>query len=134
MFIDEFLSLVNVQMKRPTPFLLMNENILKSKIKEFEKILDKFDVYYAVKANPDKAVISRIAKSGLGFEIASESELELLLNLGISSKELFLAILLKPPNLLTALFKLGFLVLFLIHMMNSKKSVQNYQMLKLFCV
>ena len=107
MFIDEFLSLVNVHMKRSTPFLLMNENILKSKIKEFEKILDKFDVYYAVKANPDKAVISRIAKSGLGFEIASESELELLLNLGISSKRIISSNPIKTPQFIDRLVQAG---------------------------
>jgi ornithine decarboxylase len=45
--------------------------------------------HYAVKANPDRRVLKVLAQEGVGFEIASTAELDLLLGLGVSAAEVF---------------------------------------------
>jgi len=45
--------------------------------------------HYAVKANPDRRVLKVLAQEGCGFEIASTTELDLLLGLGVPAAEVF---------------------------------------------
>jgi ornithine decarboxylase len=45
--------------------------------------------HYAVKANPDRRVLKVLAQEGVGFEIASTAELDLLLGLGVPAAEVF---------------------------------------------
>jgi ornithine decarboxylase len=45
--------------------------------------------HYAVKANPDRRVLKVLAQEGCGFEIASTTELDLLLGLGVPAAEIF---------------------------------------------
>jgi ornithine decarboxylase len=43
--------------------------------------------HYAVKANPDRRVLKALVQEGAGFEIASTTELDLLLSLGVPAAE-----------------------------------------------
>ena len=45
--------------------------------------------HYAVKANPDPRVLRMLIEEGVGFEIASIAELDLLLSLGVPAAEIF---------------------------------------------
>jgi len=45
--------------------------------------------HYAVKANPDPRVLRLMLEEGVGFEIASIAELDLLLGLGVPAHEIF---------------------------------------------
>jgi len=105
---EEFLFLANDQLNRSTPFLLMRESIINTRIKEFEDYQsEQCEVYYAVKANSDIGVLSLIARSGLGFEIASEGELELLLNLGVSSQRIITSNPIKSSQFIEKLLQVG---------------------------
>jgi len=67
-----------------TPFLAINlQNIRES----YLKLRDSFPyakIYYAVKANPDRAIVSLLAGLGASFDIASRYELDFVLSLGIT--------------------------------------------------
>jgi ornithine decarboxylase len=53
-------------------------------------------VHYAMKCNPEPAVLARLAAQGCGFEIASTAELRTLLELGVDPAELLYSNPVKP--------------------------------------
>ncbi len=71
-----------------TPFLLLDSDKIEQKARLIGKNIRGAEVFYAVKANPHPDVLDLINKLGLGFEVASEGELRLLLNLGVSSNRI----------------------------------------------
>ena len=66
------------------PYLLMDREMIREKVALIGKKIQNSRVYYAVKANPDIEVCRMIADLGLGFEIASEGELRILVQLGVT--------------------------------------------------
>lgn len=70
--------------RHPTPFLVVNLNIIK---RNYEELLAHFPfakIYYAVKANPAIEVLELLRDLGSPFDIASRYELDRVLSLGIS--------------------------------------------------
>src|SRR5687768_18389129 len=64
------------------PFLLVDTDIIRNKARRFKAAMPQVQPHYAVKANPDPRVLRTMIEEGVGFEIASISELDLLLSLG----------------------------------------------------
>jgi len=67
-----------------TPCIVINLRGIKN---TYLKMRDSFpyaQIYYAVKANPDIAILSMLNELGANFDIASRYELDLVLSLGIS--------------------------------------------------
>jgi ornithine decarboxylase len=52
--------------------------------------------HYAVKANPDLRVLQALAQEGVGFEIASPAELDLLRSIGVPAEEIFYSNPVRP--------------------------------------
>jgi ornithine decarboxylase len=71
------------------PFLILDTGIVRDKARRFCASMPRVRPHYAVKANPDRRVLKVLAQEGVGFEIASIDELELLLALGVSGAEVF---------------------------------------------
>jgi ornithine decarboxylase len=71
------------------PFLLVDSNIVRQKARRFKAAMPRVHPHYAVKANPDHRVLKTLVEEGVGFEIASIAELDLLLKLGVSAAEIF---------------------------------------------
>jgi ornithine decarboxylase len=67
----------------PSPYLLMDKDIIREKAELIGKKIRNSRVFYAVKANPDREVLRFISEMGLNFEIASEGELRILASLGV---------------------------------------------------
>jgi ornithine decarboxylase len=70
--------------KLETPCIVINLNDIKTK---YLKMRDSFPyarIYYAVKANPDKAILSLLDELGASFDLASRYELDLVMSMGIS--------------------------------------------------
>ncbi len=67
-----------------TPFLLLDSAKIRQKARLIGRNISKAEVFYAVKANSHPEVLALINQLGLGFEVASEGELRLLLKLGVS--------------------------------------------------
>jgi len=66
-----------------TPFLLIDKEKLREKAKMIGSHIRKARVFYAVKANPDVKILKCINNLGLGFEVSSEGELEVLSTLNV---------------------------------------------------
>ncbi|MBY0474449.1 MAG: type III PLP-dependent enzyme [Nitrosomonas sp.] len=71
------------------PFLLVDSDIIRHKSRRFVAAMPRVHPHYAVKANPDERVLKTLIEEGVGFEIASIAELDLLLKLGVPAAEIF---------------------------------------------
>jgi ornithine decarboxylase len=71
------------------PFLLVDSNIVRAKARRFKASMPRVHPHYAVKANPDPRVLKALIEEGVGFEIASISELDLLMGLGVPAAEIY---------------------------------------------
>ena len=71
------------------PFLILDNAIVRDKARRFRAAMPRVRPHYAVKANPDRRVVKALLQEGCGFEIASTTELDLLLALGARAAEVF---------------------------------------------
>ncbi|MGH8751338.1 MAG: type III PLP-dependent enzyme [Burkholderiales bacterium] len=71
------------------PFLLVDSEIVRTKIRRFQATMPRVHAHYAVKANPHPRVLQTMIEEGAGFEIASIAELDLLLGLGVTAREIY---------------------------------------------
>ncbi|MBV8032866.1 MAG: type III PLP-dependent enzyme [Betaproteobacteria bacterium] len=75
--------------KYQRPFLILDTAIVRAKARRFRAAMPRVRPHYAVKANPDRRVLKALIQEGVGFEIASTTELDLLLGLGVPAAEIF---------------------------------------------
>jgi ornithine decarboxylase len=66
----------------PTPYLWCDGAVAGEKYGQFRLQLPEVDVFYAVKANSDRHLLSLFRRQGASFEVASPHELELVANVG----------------------------------------------------
>jgi ornithine decarboxylase len=71
-----------------TPFLAMDLEVVGPKYKELCLHFPNAAIYYAVKANPAREVVSLLANLGASFDVASPAELDLCLSLGVTPERL----------------------------------------------
>ena len=69
---------------KQTPCLVVDRDIIRGKYQELREVFPYASVYYAMKANPDQAVIRCLEELGSNFDIASVFELDKLLGLNVS--------------------------------------------------
>ncbi len=69
---------------RQTPFLVINQRSIREKYEEAQGAFSEGKVFYSVKANPHWRILRLLQELGAGFEISSERELVVLLQLGVS--------------------------------------------------
>src|SRR3954462_655764 len=75
--------------KYTRPFLIVDTAIVRDKARRFRSAMPRVRPHYAVKANPDRRVLKVLMQEGCGFEIASTTELDLLISLGVPASEVF---------------------------------------------
>jgi ornithine decarboxylase len=73
---------------KATPCVIIDLEVIRRKYAELVASFPYASVYYAVKANPDVAVIRCLAELGANFDIASVYELRKLLELGIAPERM----------------------------------------------
>jgi len=71
-----------------TPFLLIDSEKVKEKASMIGGYIRNSRVFYAVKANPDVEILKFLNGLKMGFEIASEGELEILSSLGVEPERI----------------------------------------------
>jgi len=75
--------------KYERPFVILDTAIVREKARRFRAALPRVQPHYAMKANPDRQVIEALRGEGVGCEIASSAELDLLLDLGLPAADIF---------------------------------------------
>jgi ornithine decarboxylase len=82
--------------KYSRPFLILDNAIVRDKVRRFRAAMPRVRPHYAMKANPDRRVIKALLQENCSFEIASTAELDLLLALGANAAEVFYSNPMKP--------------------------------------
>jgi ornithine decarboxylase len=65
------------------PLLLIDTDIVRAKARRMRAAMPRVQAHYAVKANPHPEVLRTLIEEGVGFEVASIAELDLLIGLGV---------------------------------------------------
>ena len=58
---------------------------------QFRSLLPRVEPFYAVKCNPDKKVMKRLARLGANFDCASQAEIQMVLDLGVDPSRIIYA-------------------------------------------
>ncbi|MBM3492038.1 MAG: type III PLP-dependent enzyme [Alphaproteobacteria bacterium] len=75
--------------RRPaTPCLVVDLDVVAEAYRELKRLLPEAKVFYAVKANPEPAVVDRLLRQGCGFDTASLGEVDLCLARGARATHL----------------------------------------------
>jgi ornithine decarboxylase len=82
--IDRYL----VHHKIPTPFIIIDLNIVRERYQVLRQLFPHAAIFYAVKANPHAAVIGALAELGARFDLASEGEIHHCFRLDIAADRL----------------------------------------------
>ena len=71
-----------------TPFLVLDLDVVEARYRQLVEALPVTRVLYAVKANPAREVLDRLAELGSSFDVASPGEIDRCLKLGIDPARL----------------------------------------------
>uniref|UniRef100_A0AC35GU18 Ornithine decarboxylase n=1 Tax=Panagrolaimus sp. PS1159 TaxID=55785 RepID=A0AC35GU18_9BILA len=94
--------------KKTEPFVLMNLKKVVEKYREWEREMPGIKPYYAVKCNDNIVLLKVLACLGAGFDCATKSEIDMILNGNIASPEQILyAHPIKTPEFLKYAYNLG---------------------------
>ena len=53
-----------------TPVVVIDHDVIRENFAKFKKHLPKVQAYYAVKANPEPAIVRTLYKAGASFDVA----------------------------------------------------------------
>ena len=70
-------QLQEIARKEGTPVVVIDHNVVRANYKAFHQHLPRVQAYYAVKANPDPAIVRSLYKIGASFDVASLAEFRL---------------------------------------------------------
>jgi ornithine decarboxylase len=90
-----------------TPYLLVDQDVIREKAALMGKNIRNSRVFYAIKANADRQVLELLNAMGMGFEIASEGELEMVASLGVEPERIITSNTMKGPKFLESATQYG---------------------------
>jgi len=73
------------------PFYVVHLDNLEYQFERWMKLLPNVKPFYAIKSNPDRNILKVLREFGTGFDCASQKEIEEVLALGVSSKNIIFA-------------------------------------------
>src|ERR1700691_4031830 len=66
--------LIQLAKKNGTPLVVVDHKVLRENYEQFRKYLPRVQVYYAVKANSDPAIVQTFYDAGASFDVASVAD------------------------------------------------------------
>jgi diaminopimelate decarboxylase len=88
----EIKKIRSVIKKYNTPFYLYDALVIRDTYSLLrENIPGEIDIFYAIKANPNKNIVSRLARLGAGADVASAGELKIALEAGVRPDDISFA-------------------------------------------
>jgi ornithine decarboxylase len=88
-------------------FYVVDLSVVMGKLCAWKKALPRVKPLYAIKCNPDQKMCRMLAGAGVGFDCASQAEIEFALNLGTHPDHLIYANPCKQANMLRYARKVG---------------------------
>jgi len=95
---DQFVA----ETRPPTPFLILDLDIIRARYAALCKRLPTAEIYYAVKANPAREIVAALAELGAGFDLASPGEIEICLGAKIAPHRLSFGNTIKRESVIAA--------------------------------
>ncbi|MCM8822638.1 MAG: type III PLP-dependent enzyme [Candidatus Omnitrophica bacterium] len=93
--------------KYGSPLFVIFLREIDKRIQLFRGALPRVEPYYAVKANPHPSILRFLIKKGLGFDVASKTEIENIIKYGGKKEKLIFANTVKSPDALKYAAKTG---------------------------
>ena len=93
--------------KLPTPFLVVDLDVVSENYKILKDTFSNSTIYYAVKANSEPRIIERLMNLGSYFDIASIGELEQCFSVGVSPGRISYNNPIKKPDDIKNAYDLG---------------------------
>jgi ornithine decarboxylase len=90
-----------------SPFLAIDLDVVAQAYAAIRRALPQVTVHYAVKCNPEPAILARLDALGSGFEVASLAELKLLAALGVDVRDVLYSNPVKPSEHIAGAWRLG---------------------------
>jgi ornithine decarboxylase len=94
-------------LRLPSPFLALDLDAVERAYVAVRRALPQVAVHYAVKCNPEPALLAHLHALGAGFEVASLAELRMLAALGIDTRGVLYSNPVKPPAHVAGAVALG---------------------------
>ena len=91
----------------PSPLMVLDLNAIDDNVEQIRAAFPGVSLFYALKCNPHPAILERLCSLGVGFEIASQLELDQVLNAGVPATRLACFHTIKSPQFLTNLDQAG---------------------------
>jgi ornithine decarboxylase len=82
---EEWRGVLDFSQNLETPCIVIDIKRVQANYQRLRELFPYSMIYYAVKANPDPAIVSLLAGLGASFDIASRPELDAVLSLGIAA-------------------------------------------------
>lgn len=101
--LDHFLN----KSELPTPFLVLDVGRVEENYTRLKQAIDGCQIYYAVKANPSKAILERLVGLGSCFDAASLSEIKACLNAGAQPEHISFGNTIKKERDIAEAYFLG---------------------------
>ncbi len=99
------INLIDLTQHLPTPFLVIDLAEVQENISRIRRALPQAEVFYAVKCNADRRVLESVQQANGGFEVASFSEAEAVLQLGVPPERIICLHPIKSPDFLRFLHR-----------------------------
>lgn len=100
-------DLIEAAAAAPTPMLLIDLALVENQVRALRAALPEARILYAVKANPQPEVLSRLVELGCGFDIASPGELERCLSAGANPGSISYGNTIKKETHIAAAYQAG---------------------------
>ncbi|AQS84098.1 MAG: type III PLP-dependent enzyme [Acetobacter aceti] len=101
--ISQFLA----EKKPATPCLVVDVDEVENRYRALQRALPLARIYYAVKANPADAILSRLVSLGSSFDAASWEEIEMCLNAGADADDISFGNTVKKVSAIKAAYAAG---------------------------
>ncbi|XP_042500799.1 ornithine decarboxylase-like [Macadamia integrifolia] len=84
-------SIISKKQEQKDPFYVLDLGVVFSLVEKWNRSLPNVRPFYAVKCNPEPALLGALAALGTGFDCASRAEIEAVLSLGVSPDRIIFA-------------------------------------------
>ncbi|XP_076033036.1 antizyme inhibitor 2-like [Oratosquilla oratoria] len=88
---EDVLKDIISQTKEEDSFMVLELDDIVRKVERWRRLLPRVDLFYAVKCNPERAIIDILVSLGCGFDCASKSEIRCVLDAGAKSSRVVFA-------------------------------------------
>ncbi|XP_076033030.1 antizyme inhibitor 2-like [Oratosquilla oratoria] len=88
---EDVLKDIISQTKEEDSFMVLELDDIVRKVERWRRLLPRVDLFYAVKCNPERAMIDILVSLGCGFDCASKSEIRCVLDAGAKSSRVIFA-------------------------------------------